>query len=95
MKMLRSNDCAASSQFSRTDRIYNDLETGLWYFRTREGNDIGPFRYRTEAEEMLARFLSGVQEASREAGAVNKLRFRMASVPRDVDPGYSSVSPGI
>ena len=92
---IRSNDCTASSQFSRSERIFNDLETGLWYFRTREGNNIGPFRYKTEAEEMLGRFLSGVQEASRETAVVSKLRFRVTgSVTRD-DPGYSSISPGI
>lgn len=37
-------------------------ERDLWYFRTGEGTEIGPFRYRSEAETGLQRFLSKLQE---------------------------------
>ncbi len=30
----------------------------LWYFKTFDGDEIGPFRYRSEAETGLGRFLS-------------------------------------
>lgn len=83
MITLRSNDCAGSAFFTRTDRVFNDFDSGLWYFRTREGNNIGPFRYRSEAEEMLCRFVSGVAQAS--ARPMEKLRFRLS--PRLAEPG--------
>lgn len=47
---------AASKNFDRSDRIYTDQE--LWYFRTREGDNIGPFRYKSEAESNLESFLT-------------------------------------
>jgi hypothetical protein len=75
MITLRSNDFAGSSFFTRTDRIFNDCDSGLWYFRTREGSDIGPFRYRSEAEAMLGRFIIGVSEAR--STPIEKLRFRL------------------
>lgn len=37
-------------------------ERDLWYFRTGEGTEIGPFRYRSEAETGLQRFLGNLQE---------------------------------
>jgi len=81
MKTLRSNN-AGSEWFARTDRMFNDPESGLWYFRTREGNDIGPFRYKSEAEEMLTRFIAGVEATAQKASAIEKLRFRPAAVSR-------------
>jgi hypothetical protein len=82
MKTLRSKDCAGLEWFARTDRMFNDPESGLWYFRTREGNDIGPFRYKSEAEEMLNRFIAGLEAAAVKASAVEKLRFRPGVVSR-------------
>ena len=29
----------------------------LWYFKTREGDEVGPFRYRCEAQSNLDRFI--------------------------------------
>ena len=82
MMKLRSNDGAGSNPYQRSDRIFSDYDSGLWYFRTREGNNIGPFRYRCEAEEMLLRFINGVQAAEREDPGGEKLRFRHNPVPR-------------
>ncbi len=33
----------------------------LWYFRTREGKEIGPFRYQSEAQSNLDRFLADLK----------------------------------
>ena len=34
----------------------------MWYFRTQEGETIGPFRYRSEAESNLSRFMKRLEE---------------------------------
>lgn len=39
----------------RSDRIFNQQD--LWYFKTREDEAVGPFRYRSEAESNLDRFM--------------------------------------
>jgi len=49
-----------SDQFSRSERLF--VESGLWYFRTREGAPMGPFRYRNEAELMLGRFIEQIHQ---------------------------------
>jgi hypothetical protein len=85
MKTLRSNDCAGTEWFARADRMFDDPESGLWYFRTREGKDIGPFRYRSEAQEMLTRFIAGIEAAAQKAATVDKLRFRPRVVSRASD----------
>ncbi len=89
MTNLRSNDCAGSDAFNRSDRVINDSDSGLWFFRTREGNSIGPFRYRSEAEEMLARFVSQLQEANSRETAATKLHFRIQSSPRVPESGLT------
>ncbi|MDG2420242.1 MAG: DUF6316 family protein [Gammaproteobacteria bacterium] len=33
----------------------------VWYFRTEDGETIGPFRYRSEAESNLDRFLKQLE----------------------------------
>lgn len=68
----------SAKEYPRTDRFYCD--SGLWYFRTREGTDVGPFRYRCEAESMLVRFLQEVQEKQQQAMASVKPHFRTAAV---------------
>lgn len=68
----------SSKDYPRSDRFYCDA--GLWYFRTREGTDVGPFRYRCEAESMLLRFLQEVQEKQQQAMASVKPHFRTAAV---------------
>ncbi len=34
----------------------------LWYFDTKDGETVGPFRYKSEAESNLHRFLNQLQE---------------------------------
>ncbi len=43
----------------RSERIYTQQD--LWYFRTREGEEIGPFRYKSEAQSNLEQFLSNLK----------------------------------
>ena len=37
--------------YYRTDRFYS--ENGGWYFKTREGEELGPFDDKAEAKEAL------------------------------------------
>ncbi|MEZ5492143.1 MAG: DUF6316 family protein [Gammaproteobacteria bacterium] len=55
----RSQDIAITKAPPRSDRFYSDDE--LWYFRTREQGQVGPFRYRSEAQSSLERFLQDLQ----------------------------------
>ena len=48
---------------TRSDRIF--IKKDLWYFKTREGEDVGPFRYRSEAESNLDRFLKKLKEKTK------------------------------
>ncbi|MCB1669542.1 MAG: DUF6316 family protein [Gammaproteobacteria bacterium] len=57
---VRSKDTTLTKAPPRTERIFSDDE--LWYFRTREQAQIGPFRYRSEAQSSLERFLRELQE---------------------------------
>ena len=34
----------------------------VWYFRTQTGDTVGPFRYRSEAESNLDRFMKQLKE---------------------------------
>ena len=34
----------------------------VWYFETREGQIVGPFRYRSEAESNLNHFMANLRE---------------------------------
>lgn len=66
------------AEFARTDRIFS--RTGLWYFHTREGNDVGPFRYRDEAELMLTKFVQELQQIQQDALVSAKPHFRVSGV---------------
>ena len=39
----------------RSERIFNEQD--LWYFKIREGDEVGPFRYRSEAQSNLENFM--------------------------------------
>ena len=39
----------------RSERIFSEQD--LWYFKTREGDKVGPFRYRSEAQSNLENFM--------------------------------------
>jgi hypothetical protein len=41
------------------DTVY--LNEDLWYFDTDSGETVGPFRYKSEAESNLTRFLAQLQ----------------------------------
>ena len=56
---MRSQDIAITKAPPRSDRFYSDDE--LWYFRIREHGQVGPFRYRSEAQSSLERFLEDLQ----------------------------------
>lgn len=59
----RADDALAESAHSRSERIFSNED--LWYFKTREGNDVGPFRYRSEAETNLSDFLEHLENRLR------------------------------
>lgn len=44
---------------SAQDKVY--LSEDLWYFDTDSGDTVGPFRYKSEAESNLTRFLAQLQ----------------------------------
>ena len=67
-----------NADYSRSDRIFS--QSGLWYFRTREGNDVGPFRYRDEAELMLTKFVQELHQIQQDALASVKPHFRISGV---------------
>lgn len=80
MHTSRSTD-RDSISFTRRERLY--LKAGLWYFRTREGEPVGPFRYRGEAEAMLARFIEKVREDEQQTKTrtlKRKLHFRTTAL---------------
>lgn len=47
-----------------SDRIFS-LQN-LWYFQTQEGDQIGPFRYRSEAQSNLDQLMRQLKEKLRE-----------------------------
>jgi len=42
-----------------SEGVYSEQD--LWYFRTREGDEVGPFRYRSEAQSNLESFMEHLQ----------------------------------
>jgi hypothetical protein len=67
-----------AAEFYQSDRLFN--AGGLWYFRTREGKDVGPFRYKDEAELMLTRFVQELLESQQQALASTKPHLRISGV---------------
>jgi len=43
----------------RSERIFSEQD--LWYFKIREGDEVGPFRYRSEAQSNLENFMEQLQ----------------------------------
>ncbi len=60
MAQSRLQDSPAVEPPERSERVFSEQD--LWYFRTREGKAIGPFRYRSEAESNLDRFMAELRE---------------------------------
>jgi hypothetical protein len=69
----------------RSERLFT--RSGMWYFRTREGKDVGPFRYRDEAELMLTRFVQELQQLQQQAMVSAKPHFRISGVVGRRHPG--------
>ena len=66
MTVSRQQDISDLSTQNRTERVFSDND--LWYFKTREGDDVGPFRYRSEAENNLDRFMTQLKKRIRHVG---------------------------
>ena len=47
-----------------SDRIFS--QQNLWYFQTQEGDQIGPFRYRSEAQSNLDQFMQQLKDKLRQ-----------------------------
>lgn len=60
MIQTRYQDIPSSETPKRSERVFSEQD--LWYFRTREGDAVGPFRYRSEAESNLDRFMTELRE---------------------------------
>ena len=61
-KIMKENQRPENKQQETSpspEQVYS--EQNLWYFRTREGQTIGPFRYRSEAESNLDKFLADLK----------------------------------
>lgn len=41
---------------TQTERVF--MYENLWYFKTREGDDLGPFKRREDAESGLNQFIN-------------------------------------
>lgn len=76
MTSLRKDDQSKGSFHYRSERVFD--EQGLWYFRTREGENLGPFRYETEARQMLNNFINDIHVKKQQAAlSAIKPQFRM------------------
>ena len=47
-----------------SDQIFS--KQNLWYFQTQEGDQIGPFRYRSEAQSNLDQFMQQLKDKLRQ-----------------------------
>jgi len=56
----RRQDGSKDPAPARSERIYSEQD--LWYFRVREGDEVGPFRYRSEAQSNLERFMEQLKD---------------------------------
>ena len=55
----RHKDDSQESAPDRSERLFSEQD--LWYFKTREGDEVGPFRYRSEAQSNLENFMEQLQ----------------------------------
>lgn len=78
MSSLRKQDRSGNMVFNRSERIFD--AGGLWYFRTREAGNIGPFRYESEARQMLSNFISELQAKESAAAQTEKLHLRRNAI---------------
>ncbi len=57
--MTKTINSSTPSLASASDKVYANED--LWYFDTEDGETVGPFRYKSEAENNLSRFLEQLQ----------------------------------
>lgn len=79
MANIRKSDRSGRISPCRSERVFN--RASLWYFRTREGRDVGPFRYESEARQMLTQFIRDMMaiEAQSQPQA-SKPHFRLSAI---------------
>lgn len=82
MTSLRKQDRSDRVIPERTERVFDSA--GLWYFRTREGGNVGPFRYQSEARQMLQNFIRDIQSAELAASRSSKPHFRLNAVAANI-----------
>jgi len=56
----RRKDSSQTPAPDRSERIFSEQD--LWYFKIREGDEVGPFRYRSEAQSNLERFMEQLKD---------------------------------
>lgn len=59
MSQASNEDHSAPVTGKVSERVF--CQKDLWYFRTRDGKEIGPFRYQSEAQSNLDRFLADLK----------------------------------
>lgn len=60
MKKLKSIEMNKAGTQDQKTEIY--IQDNLWYFQTDSGQKIGPFRYQSEAQSNLNKFLSELKQ---------------------------------
>jgi len=91
MTSLRKQDKSDRVIPERTERVFDN--GGKWYFRIREGGSIGPFRYQSEARQMLQNFIRDTQVAEVAASRSTKPHFRLLANFRNTR-GFGAVGFG-
>ena len=60
MKKLKSIEINKGGTQDQKTEIY--IQDSLWYYQTDNGQEIGPFRYQSEAQSNLNKFLSELKQ---------------------------------
>ena len=60
MKKLKSIEINKGGTQDQKTEIY--IQDNLWYYQTDNGQKIGPFRYQSEAQSNLNKFLSELKQ---------------------------------
>ena len=60
MKKLKSIEIIKGGTQDQKTEIY--IQDNLWYYQTDSGQKIGPFRYQSEAQSNLNKFLSELKQ---------------------------------
>jgi len=60
MPNSRQHDLSRTTPPNRSERIFSQQD--LWYFKTREDDEVGPFRYRSEAQSNLDKLMQQLKQ---------------------------------